>query len=205
MRKLQTPLLAVCSVGVLGLALTLGNLAGVPDANAQVGVPPAYENQIDQRDQSDQFQQRHEATTRSSDRSMSDKKSCKASDVLGMDVRAKSGNENIGSVEDLMISHDGRIQYVAVSFGGFLGMGDKLFAVPLDAVEFEKTSERGQDEAFARIDVTEQTLRNKKGFDQENWPEQADRSFVTSGSQQQAERQAERPTSPTPSATQPVQ
>jgi hypothetical protein len=81
-------------------------------------------------------------------------------------------------------------------------MGDKLFAVPLDAMSFEKSTERGQDEAFARIDVTEQTLRNKKGFDQDNWPEHADGGFLTSGSQHQAEHQAERPTSPPASATQ---
>ena len=198
MKKLQTPFVVVRSAGMMALALTLGNLAGVPGANAQVGVPPTYQNPADQPSQPDQYQQRQDATTHSSDRSRNDKQACKASKIIGMDVRAKSGNENIGSVEDLMISHDGRIEYVAVSFGGFLGMGDKLFAVPLDAVEFEQTSERGQDEAFARIDVTEQTLRNKKGFDQDHWPEQADRSFLTSSSQ----RQAERPISPPASANQ---
>ena len=188
MRNLQIPFWTFCSVGVTALAFTLGNLAGVPDASAQVAVPPTYDNQTDPSSQSDQYQRHQDATTQSPDRSMSEKKACKASDVIGMDIRAKSGSENIGSVEDLMISHDGRIEYVAVSFGGFLGMGDKLFAVPLEAVEFEKARERGQDEAFARIDVTEQTLRNKKGFDQDNWPEQADRSFLTSGVQHEAAR-----------------
>ncbi len=36
-----------------------------------------------------------------------------------------------------MIGPDGRVEYAAVSFGGFLGIGNKLFAVPLDAIHLE--------------------------------------------------------------------
>jgi hypothetical protein len=95
---------------------------------------------------------------------------CKASELVGMNVRGVDGDDNIGSINDLVIGRDGRVKYAAVSFGGFLGMGDKLFAVPFESIDFVKTD----DDAFARIDVTEETLKEKKGFNQENWPEKAD-------------------------------
>lgn len=169
------------------------------DAFAQNTAQPTYQNQTAQPGQQQYLNRQN--TTRDMTRSMSGKHSCKASDIIGMNVRGKSGDENIGSVEDLMITQDGRVEYIAVSFGGFLGMGDKLFAVPVNALAFEKTGDRDDREAFARIDITEQTLRNKKGFDQENWPEQADRSFLTDSSRPQP-HQAARPTLPSDGSSQ---
>jgi hypothetical protein len=123
----------------------------------------------------------------SMDRTGRHKHACKASDIIGMDVRAKAGDDEIGEIEDLMISHDGTVEYVAVSFGGFMGMGDKLFAVPLQAIHFDVPAD-DPDDAFARIDVSEETLKDKRGFNQDNWPEKADEGFLTL-----RERQAVRP------------
>ncbi len=100
-------------------------------------------------------------------------KVCKASDVVGMNVRGRDGDDNIGSINDLVIGEDGRIKYAAVSFGGFLGMGDKLFAVPFEAIEWVKND----DDAYARVDITEETLKERQGFNQDNWPAEADRTF----------------------------
>jgi hypothetical protein len=108
----------------------------------------------------------------------------KASELIGLNVRGRSGDDNIGSINDLMIGHDGRVVYAAVSFGGFLGLGDKLFAVPFDAIEIVKT----EDELYARMDVTEETLKNMEGFDQDNWPTKANRSFVGQPEHRQADR-----------------
>jgi hypothetical protein len=107
---------------------------------------------------------------------------CKASELVGMNVRGVDGDDNIGSINDLVIGCDGRVKYAAVSFGGFLGMGDKLFAVPFESIDFVKTD----DDAFARIDVTEETLKEKKGFNQENWPEKADSTFTRGNLRHQA-------------------
>jgi hypothetical protein len=106
----------------------------------------------------------------------------KASELIGMDVRGPSGDDNIGSINDLVIGHEGRVTYVAASFGGFLGMGDKLFAVPFEAIDFVKTD----DEAYARMDVREETLKQKKGFNQDKWPTEADRTFETRNLRRQA-------------------
>jgi hypothetical protein len=118
----------------------------------------------------------------------------KASEVIGMNVRGESGDDDIGSIDDLMIHRDGRVSYAAVSFGGFLGVGDKMFAVPWEAIEFVTTDD-GDD--YARINVTEERLKQMEGFDQENWPETPNKAFLGG----EALRQAERPVGGTATGT----
>lgn len=55
----------------------------------------------------------------------------KVSEVIGADVHNQQ-KENLGDIKDLVIhTSNGRVRYAVVSFGGWLGMGDKLFAVPM--------------------------------------------------------------------------
>jgi hypothetical protein len=114
---------------------------------------------------------------------VAERQAVKSSELMGLSVRTLKDEEK-GKIKDLMIGHDGRIAYAAVSFGGFLGVGDKLFAVPFDAIHVVKNGDKVE---FARIDVTEETIKNRQGFDQQHWPEQADQSFLT-GSPRNAER-----------------
>ncbi len=59
----------------------------------------------------------------------------RTSQVIGMTVRNMDGKD-IGTVNDIVLNAaTGRVRYAAVSYGGFLGMGDKLFAVPWQAFE----------------------------------------------------------------------
>jgi PRC-barrel domain len=120
-----------------------------------------------------------------------ERRASKASEIIGLTVRSANDEEK-GKVKDLMIGPDGRVVYAAVSFGGFLGIGDKLFAVPFEALHIVKNGSKNE---FARVDVTEQTIKNHQGFDQDHWPDQADQTFVTGAGQ----RNAERPSSGTPS------
>jgi hypothetical protein len=142
---------------------------------------------VDAQHESGQLQTREYGqrdTVVATERHKAHKNAFKASELIGMNVRGRSGDDDIGQINDLMISKDGRVIYAAVSFGGFLGLGDKLFAVPLQAIDFVKTD----DESYARMDVTEQTLENKEGFNQDNWPQQANRDFVGGLGTRQAER-----------------
>jgi hypothetical protein len=100
----------------------------------------------------------------------------KASELIGLSVRT-TGDEEKGKIKDLMISPSGRVEYAAVSFGGFMGFGDKLFAVPLDAIHFEWKDNKI---SHAKVDVTEESIKQRKGFDENHWPEQGDRGFMTS-------------------------
>ena len=53
-----------------------------------------------------------------------------ASSLTGDRVVNLAG-EDIGKINEIMIdTPTGRIAYAVLSFGGFLGMGDKLFAIP---------------------------------------------------------------------------
>ncbi len=82
-------------------------------------------------------------------------------------------DENLGNIKDLMIDlNSGRIAYAVLSFGGFLGLGDKLFAVPWDAIQID-----ADDEKFL-LDVTKERLEEAPGFDKDNWPMSADTAFL---------------------------
>jgi hypothetical protein len=98
----------------------------------------------------------------------------KASELIGLNVYT-TGDEEKGEIEDIVLGPDGSIEYAAVSFGGFLGVGDKLFAVPWDAIRLER---KDGEASVARVNVTEETIKERQGFDQDHWPEQADRGFL---------------------------
>ena len=56
--------------------------------------------------------------------------------VLGIDVVGAAG-ENIGNVDDVVADREGRILGIVVGVGGFLGMGQKDVAIPMDALSFD--------------------------------------------------------------------
>src|SRR6266496_2533332 len=82
--------------------------------------------------------------------------------------------ENLGNMEDYMIDlATGRIAYCVLSFGGFLGMGDKLFAVPWNALTLDI-----ENKCFI-LDASKEYLKNAPGFDKDNWPDMTDREWET--------------------------
>src|SRR5262249_45649642 len=79
-------------------------------------------------------------------------------------------------VKDIVIDRaSGRIAYAVVSFGGFLGMGEKLFAVPWGAFSQPKAAKE-----TCILDVDKERLTHAPGFDTHNWPQMASREWVTS-------------------------
>jgi hypothetical protein len=58
--------------------------------------------------------------------------------VVGTTV-VSAGNETIGDVSDVVIGRDGRTVALVIGVGGFLGIGEKTVAVPLDRVEMQPT------------------------------------------------------------------
>jgi sporulation protein YlmC with PRC-barrel domain len=90
-----------------------------------------------------------------------------ASQLIGNKVINREG-EQLGNIKDLMIDlDDAQIAYAVLSFGGFLGLGDKLFAIPLEALIF-----RGKDHTVI-LDVDKEVLKNAPGFDKDQWPDDA--------------------------------
>jgi sporulation protein YlmC with PRC-barrel domain len=59
----------------------------------------------------------------------------RASKLIGSPVYNQAGG-SVGDIADLIIDRDGRVSAVVISVGGFLGMGKKLVALPMEAVKF---------------------------------------------------------------------
>lgn len=94
--------------------------------------------------------------------------------VTGMEVENPAG-EDVGRVEDLVVEmRTGKITYAAISTGGFLGIGDRLHAVPFEALQL---AQRDDDHLFI-LDVDRERLKNAPGFDKANWPDFADRTWA---------------------------
>ena len=104
----------------------------------------------------------------------------RASDLTGLKVY-NDKNENLGKVEDLVIDPTaGTIRYAVLSFGGFLGMGDKYFAIPWKGFSFVskgQTSSGTEKESYCVLNVPKDFLKDAPGFDKNNWPNFADANW----------------------------
>lgn len=95
-----------------------------------------------------------------------------ATTLIGDAVCSRSG-DNVGEIKEIMLDmRSGRISYAVMAFGGFLGMGDKLFAVPWDALTLDPKNKR-----FG-IDVNREHLSSAPGFNKDQWPDMADATWV---------------------------
>jgi sporulation protein YlmC with PRC-barrel domain len=84
-------------------------------------------------------------------------------------------NESLGTIKELMIDmSSGTINYAVLSYGGFLGMGDRLFAVPWRALKLDAANRR------FTLSVTKEQLKNAPGFDKDHWPSMADTTWASS-------------------------
>jgi hypothetical protein len=94
--------------------------------------------------------------------------------VIGSKV-VNAQHEDLGKIEDLVLDAGaGRIAYAILSFGGFLGMGDKYFAIPWNALRFNLSGKH------AVLNLDKKLLENAPGFDKDNWPNMADSTWGTS-------------------------
>ena len=90
-------------------------------------------------------------------------------DITKMKIMNASG-EDLGKIEDLVIDMStGKIRYAAISFGGFLGVGDKMFAVPFESMALRQNAK--DNSRHFELNVTKEQLQNAPGFDKNNWPD----------------------------------
>lgn len=83
---------------------------------------------------------------------------------MGDDVKNSQG-EQLGQIEEIMLDvKEGRVLYAVLSFGGFLGIGDKFFAIPWDALTIDTQREE------VIFDIDKETLADAPGFDKDDWP-----------------------------------
>ena len=95
-----------------------------------------------------------------------------ATTLVGDDVCNPHG-EDVGEIKEIMLDmRNGEVAYAVLSFGGFLGMGEKLFAVPWRALQLDTENKR-----FV-LNVDQDRLKNAPGFHKSNWPDMADQSWA---------------------------
>lgn len=88
-----------------------------------------------------------------------------ATSIIG-DKVVNPQEESLGSIKDIMIDiKKGKIEYVVIELGGFLGIGEKFFAIPFALLKLD-TKNHG----FI-LDQSKETLEKAPGFDKEHWPE----------------------------------
>ncbi|TWU46527.1 PRC-barrel domain-containing protein [Rubripirellula reticaptiva] len=108
----------------------------------------------------------------------------RVSQLMGYNIQNAQG-ESVGEIKDIVMdSRTGKVNYVAVTYGGFLGVGNKMFAVPFDAFKVQVgPDEVGDDDIDADdyvlvLNVTQQQLEGQQGFDEDNWPNMADKQWA---------------------------
>lgn len=98
----------------------------------------------------------------------------KTSEVVGVEVQNSQGDD-LGTIEEIILDKiTGNVRYVVLSFGGFLGMGDKLFALPWNSIAFNESRD-----AFI-LNVSKDKLTKAPGFDKNNWPNFSDKKWAKS-------------------------
>jgi sporulation protein YlmC with PRC-barrel domain len=87
-----------------------------------------------------------------------------ATSIIG-DKIYNNQDETLGDVKDIMLNLvDGSIEYVVIEYGGFLGIGEKFFAVPFKALHIHPDRH-----AFI-LNQSKEVLENAPGFDKDHWP-----------------------------------
>lgn len=96
--------------------------------------------------------------TRSTDRPQ------RLSRIIGMDIVNRQG-EKIGDIEDLVLDRQGNVAWAVVSTGAFLGVGERLHAVPW------KSLQAGPGIDNFVLDIDRERLRSAPGFDRNTFPD----------------------------------
>lgn len=97
-----------------------------------------------------------------------------AASTLDGDKVMSSDGEDVGKIKDIMLDvSSGRIAYAVMSSGGFLGIGDKLLAIPWNALALDT------DRKCFLLSVPAEVAKNAPGFDKDHWPVMADLAWAT--------------------------
>jgi sporulation protein YlmC with PRC-barrel domain len=90
-------------------------------------------------------------------------------DTLIGDSVVNGSDDNLGDIKEIMLDmNTGQVAYAVLSFGGFLGMGEKLFAVPWQALHLDTINKR-----FV-LNIDKERLKNAPGFNPDAWPDMSD-------------------------------
>jgi sporulation protein YlmC with PRC-barrel domain len=99
----------------------------------------------------------------------------RASQLIDCKITNARG-DSLGGVQDIVLANDNRsIAYVVVGFGGFLGMGEKFFAMPWRLIKATRSTM--DTEPRMTLNVDQEVLEAAPGFDKDKWPDMADKTW----------------------------
>jgi sporulation protein YlmC with PRC-barrel domain len=94
-----------------------------------------------------------------------------ATSIMGDHVH-NYDDQHLGTIKDIMINlHEGNIEYIIIELGGFLGIGEKYFAIPYRLLKVNP-----KNNSFT-LNQSKEVLSNAPGFDKDHWPETNSHSF----------------------------
>lgn len=97
-----------------------------------------------------------------------------ATSIIG-DKVCNPEKEQLGKIKDIMIDlTNGKIEYIVIEMGGFLGLGEKYFAIPFALLKVDTI-----EEGFV-LNQKKDILSNAPGFDKDHWPETNSHLFDSS-------------------------
>lgn len=95
-----------------------------------------------------------------------------ADTLIGENV-VNASEEDLGEIKEIMLDmQTGQVAYAVLGFGGFLGLGEKLFAVPWQALHLDTVNKR------MVLNVEKERLKTAPGFDKDAWPDMSDVSWA---------------------------
>ncbi len=100
----------------------------------------------------------------------------RVSQVIGMNV-TDHANHKLGSVNDMIVNQDGRILFVILSHGGFLGIGDKLVPIPWNSLKANGAVDT--DKNALVINMTKEQMEKAPNFESKTWPNFGDSEWGT--------------------------
>ena len=86
----------------------------------------------------------------------------RVSELMDADITNNDG-ETIGEVSDAIVSPSDRLTYAIIGVGGFLGIGERMVAIPVDMLQPGK-----EEDELVRPGATKETLENLPAFEFES-------------------------------------
>lgn len=81
--------------------------------------------------------------------------------------------EDLGEIAEIVIDKiSGRVSYLVLDFGGFLGFGNKFFAIPWHLFTYNPN-----EDCFI-LNLDKERLKDAPGFDKDHWPDFVSPSFT---------------------------
>lgn len=90
--------------------------------------------------------------------------------LIGSSVQNTQGND-LGKISDVSLDKEGNIRFAILSYGGIMGIGDKLIPIPLDAISFK-------DEKLAVVNISEEKLKTAPSISKEQGVDISNRAWV---------------------------